>query len=582
MIVSGCGGTGKSQIINAVTYYFDCTNRSQLLGKFAPTAKAAWLINGVTVQSCQKKRTVNKNSENIEEKIEKTSQLKYNKRKTTQNNTYHLNRTKTLQEKFGKIKYALCDEFSMIGKCMFAAFHRCLSVSNNRIEKNQLLNELENDNNIPFGGVNMIFFGDIIQYNPIQDQPLYTPVYKDKIEEENVNSRNINTQIIDESKEKENKIEIEKKLTKKIFANENSPTYIEYNIARSIWLQTKYAVVLHKQMRVVDRRYKLLLDRLRNFECDRSDYELLLTRVVGSKNCNVKTLDDPEWRDATILVYNNEIRQEINNHTAISRAKEEKKTLFVSVAEDIVTFGKNVLPETCTNILKNILKLTDDKTDDLPGLLPLLPEMPVMLTENICTKLGLTNGTNGIFKKLIYEDEKDKNINNENLIFPTNSTKFIRKPIAAIIEIPTFKIDGVFEGLESKLIPIPLVQSTFKVSSNKILNASMKNIFKKPVEFKVKRSQFPFIPAYSITTYKAQGQTLTKVIIDLVLPPFGRREVATPYVPLSRVTSLDNILILRDFKFESLRIEPTLHQKLELERLIKLDKETKKLFRNAH
>lgn len=51
MVVSGCGGTGKSQIINALTYYFQSTKRSEMLGKFAPTAKAAWLIKGVTVQS---------------------------------------------------------------------------------------------------------------------------------------------------------------------------------------------------------------------------------------------------------------------------------------------------------------------------------------------------------------------------------------------------------------------------------------------------------------------------------------------------------------------------------------------------
>ena len=57
----------------------------------------------------------------------------------------------------------------------------------------------------------------------------------------------------------------------------------------------------------------------------------------------------------------------------------------------------------------------------------------------------------------------------------------------------------------------------------------------------------PLIPADAITLFKAQGQTLKKVVNDLVLPPFAR---AT-----SRATSLDNILLLRNFKFEALNIQ---------------------------
>ncbi|CAF4359613.1 unnamed protein product, partial [Rotaria magnacalcarata] len=36
-----------------------------------------------------------------------------------------------------------------------------------------------------------------------------------------------------------------------------------------------------------------------------------------------------------------------------------------------------------------------------------------------------------------------------------------------------------------------------------------------------------------MTTHKSQGQTLGKIIIDLVMPP-GPVEVASVYVPLSR------------------------------------------------
>ncbi|CAF4193097.1 unnamed protein product [Rotaria sp. Silwood2] len=44
----------------------------------------------------------------------------------------------------------------------------------------------------------------------------------------------------------------------------------------------------------------------------------------------------------------------------------------------------------------------------------------------------------------------------------------------------------------------------------------------------------------NITTHKSQGQTLNKIIVDLVTPP-GSVEVASIYVPLSRVKRLDDL-----------------------------------------
>lgn len=176
-------------------------------------------------------------------------------------------------------------------------------------------------------------------------------------------------------------------------------------------------------------------------------------------------------------MFSNDVRQEFNNHIAISRANETNHKLVVCVANDVVKIGKTILPNSCTNIFKNILKLSDDKTDDLPGLLPLVYDMPVVLTSNICTKLGLTNGTNGIFKSLIYEDTIDDNYTdlNDDLIFPKNTTIFLRKPLCAIIELPSCKINGVFTDLQPKLIPIPVTEGYFTISSNKIFSRSLKN-----------------------------------------------------------------------------------------------------------
>lgn len=117
------------------------------------------------------------------------------------------------------------------------------------------------------------------------------------------------------------------------------------------------------------------------------------------------------------------------------------------------------------------------------------------------------------------------------------------------------------------MIPIPLTQAYFSISSKKLFPESLKNLVQKQFNINVKRTQFPLVPSYVITTYKAQGQTIPKAIIDLVLPPYTSKfEIASAYVPLSRVKLIQNILLLRDFKLDSISMKPTLHQKLELDR----------------
>ncbi|CAF4338371.1 unnamed protein product, partial [Rotaria sordida] len=54
-------------------------------------------------------------------------------------------------------------------------------------------------------------------------------------------------------------------------------------------------------------------------------------------------------------------------------------------------------------LIKKLLELPDSKTEHLPGLLPFVPGMPVILTQNIAIELGLINGMSGIFRQLVYE-----------------------------------------------------------------------------------------------------------------------------------------------------------------------------------
>ena len=66
--------------------------------------------------------------------------------------------------------------------------------------------------------------------------------------------------------------------------------------------------------------------------------------------------------------------------------------------------------------------------------------------------------------------------------------------------------------------------------------------------------QFPLTPAYARTDYKVQGQTMLQgAVLDLQRPARGNPPSASPYVQLSRVTSLDMAFILRPFDINELR-----------------------------
>ncbi|CAF2181806.1 unnamed protein product, partial [Rotaria magnacalcarata] len=109
---------------------------------------------------------------------------------------------------------------------------------------------------------------------------------------------------------------------------------------------------------------------------------------------------------------------------------------MVCVAQDY--FQGKIIDD--LRLRKTILELPDNKTEYLPGYLHLVPGVPVLLTENLATELGLSNGTRRIFHQLVYE-ESSADIQFQDKNFPTN-TKFITQPKYALVEFPNCKLDS--------------------------------------------------------------------------------------------------------------------------------------------
>ncbi len=87
------------------------------------------------------------------------------------------------------------------------------------------------------------------------------------------------------------------------------------------------------------------------------------------------------------------------------------------------------------------------------------------------------------------------------------------------------------------------------------------------------RTQLPTVPAFAITTYKAQELTMGEIVVDLQVP-FGIWQLAFIYVPFRRVKRVENVVILQSFDMNVLQIRPSSTQNAEVKRVDELDRRT--------
>ena len=86
----------------------------------------------------------------------------------------------------------------------------------------------------------------------------------------------------------------------------------------------------------------------------------------------------------------------------------------------------------------------------------------------------------------------------------------------------------------------------------------------------IKRTQLPIQPAYAMTVHRAQGQTFPRVILDLK----NCKGCESPYVMLSRATSLQGVIILRPFSIKRITCRRSEDMRNEIKRLTKLEQKT--------
>ena len=139
MYLGGSGGTGKSRVIHAIVALFERVGCREMLSVAATTGAAAHLINGSTIDSiCGLKK---------HKKSRKDADDDFSEIQDSDNS-------------WTARQFVVIDEVSMLGCHKLAEISKRLSI----LKGSQL----------PFGGLNIIFYGDFHQLAPVQDRSLYT------------------------------------------------------------------------------------------------------------------------------------------------------------------------------------------------------------------------------------------------------------------------------------------------------------------------------------------------------------------------------------------------------------------------
>src|SRR5277367_1414171 len=264
MYLGGMGGTGKSQVIKALINFFEKRKESHCILILAPTGSAAALLNGSTYHSVLGIRT------------EGTRQ------------TDEQNNLTQVRQKLDGVDYIFLDEVSMVSCMELYKISAQLAKSRNCDE-------------LPFGGINIIFAGDFAQLPPVNSPPLYSGTVGTTIHA----SMSIGQQ--------------------------------QSSIGKALWHQITTVVILRQNMRQKtqskeDTQFRTALENMRYAACTTEDIDFLRSRIAG-RNPNQPNLASKKFRNVSVITGLNSLKDRLNSLGSRRFAQETGQTLtdFYSV-----------------------------------------------------------------------------------------------------------------------------------------------------------------------------------------------------------------------------------------------------------
>ena len=248
-----------------------------------------------------------------------------------------------------------------------------------------------------------------------------------------------------------------------------------------------------------------LLGRLRDGTCNSNDYNALAGRILRRQN------------DAEVLIVtNNASRDAVNWKAAQAFAIHAGVELHWYHAMD----AHKKAPVTDASLIEKSEQQHSGQTKHRLRKTPLAIGMPVAINQNFDVAAGVVNGSYGTLRKIRYFR------NNAGLRVVKSCVAEI--PGAEVVEIPHLPKHN-----------FPVLPDTTELRFEHA--GSHKRCT-------IQRKQVPIESGFAVTVHKAQGQTMTRVVVNLE----GCSGTEPPYVMVSRATSMEGLFVLRDLDFKQI------------------------------
>ena len=403
-------------------------------------------------------------------------------------------------------KYGGVDEIGTVGQNTFVETHeKCLMARG----------IVDTTNAAPFGGLNLITFGDFNQLPPVSDTPIH----------------------------------------KRRALTGNKESDARSSLAQLLWSQFKDVVQLKHSMRQAnDPEFIKFLEEIRHGRKKTISYEesileeKRITRLCEYLERKIVGIDleqlDESWNVAPIIVATNAMRLHLNEYAASRIATGSGFGVTWIKAEDKLKVDDT--KQLRGKILDLLAHTPDSATGNIPGRFPLVQGMPVVIQNNICLEFGIANGTTGkLVGWLLHREEPAYDETKEHVL------KYL--PEVLLVKLDKAAHYVQFEGLEPGIVPIFPDESNFDMAFMKM-------------KIGVRRKGFKIGVAIAYTVHKVQGMTHEKVIVDLD-KSFKYQNLV---VALSRVRTGAGLKILKRFDRSVLNTCPSedlLNWDTELEQL---------------
>ncbi|KAG1864866.1 hypothetical protein F4604DRAFT_1013710 [Suillus subluteus] len=186
------------------------------------------------------------------------------------------------------------------------------------------------------------------------------------------------------------------------------------------------------------------------------------------------------------------------------------------------------------------------------------------MARNIATAANLSNGSRGRIADIVL-DPREPAIAAQAV--EEKKTYLLYPPAMIILELDFCELPQL-PCLPPRHIPLSPAYCKFNIATTP--------------STRVTRRQLPLTAAYAFTDFKAQGQTIDHVLVDICRTTCFALSPFNAYVVLSRGHGRDSIRLLRDFDDDLFIRHPSEDLRIEDERISQLVEDTERKWPECH